>query len=432
MYNLHSAVALEALYDSAESFPQPKCHPETRKELLDKLYRWATNSNSTDSIYWLHGPAGAGKSAVMQTLCRRLQDAGQLGGTFFFKRGHPTRGNAKVLFATLAYQLALHQPELKDLISQCIETDPSIVARSMDVQLRSLILEPRNALEGARPAILLIDGLDECERHNVQQEILRLIGSISQDHGLRILVASRPEPHIRDICKDRAFRRLFRSFNIEQSFKDIRTYLRKEFSRIHRKHHCMQSIPTPWPSPETLEVLVKKSSGYFIYASTIIKFIDDEYSRPSKQLDIIQNIVPNDSESPFKALDELYIQILSGVPVRYHARLCAILSVIINFPLDITVEEVDDLLGFQSGDVALILRPLQSLLKFLSKNNGIEVHHASFPDFLSSQERSSIFYVGSPKHCAQLAQSILKALAYTYDDRQKNQANLGFRWYSDC
>jgi hypothetical protein len=26
---LHRAVALEALYDSADSFPQPKCHPET-------------------------------------------------------------------------------------------------------------------------------------------------------------------------------------------------------------------------------------------------------------------------------------------------------------------------------------------------------------------------------------------------------------------
>ncbi|KAJ7630138.1 hypothetical protein B0H17DRAFT_1283822, partial [Mycena rosella] len=29
---LHRAVALEALYDSAESFPQPRCHPETRTE----------------------------------------------------------------------------------------------------------------------------------------------------------------------------------------------------------------------------------------------------------------------------------------------------------------------------------------------------------------------------------------------------------------
>ncbi|KAJ6553250.1 hypothetical protein B0H19DRAFT_949274 [Mycena capillaripes] len=69
---LHRAVALEALYDSAESFPQPKCHPQTGTKLLKNLYQWATEPDSTYTIRWLHGPAGAGKSAVMQTLCGKL------------------------------------------------------------------------------------------------------------------------------------------------------------------------------------------------------------------------------------------------------------------------------------------------------------------------------------------------------------------------
>ncbi|KAJ7435435.1 hypothetical protein FB451DRAFT_1153805, partial [Mycena latifolia] len=93
---LHRAVALEALHDSAESFPQPRCHPETRTAMLDALYHWAVDDAC--SIRWLHGPAGAGKSAIMQTLSRRLQENGRLGGSFFFKRDHPIRGNAKVLF----------------------------------------------------------------------------------------------------------------------------------------------------------------------------------------------------------------------------------------------------------------------------------------------------------------------------------------------
>ncbi|KAJ7890840.1 hypothetical protein B0H13DRAFT_1544316, partial [Mycena leptocephala] len=80
---LHRAVALEALYDSADSFPQPRCHPETRTEILDDLYKWAIQGNSAPPMRWLHGPAGAGKSAIMQSLCRKLQDAGCLGGAFF-------------------------------------------------------------------------------------------------------------------------------------------------------------------------------------------------------------------------------------------------------------------------------------------------------------------------------------------------------------
>ncbi|KAJ6464625.1 hypothetical protein C8R47DRAFT_69032 [Mycena vitilis] len=102
---LHRSVAHEAIFDSAESFPQPRCHPETRVDMLAGLLEWATKPEQAVSVLWLHGPAGAGKSAVMQTLCQQLQDAGRLGGSFFFRRGHRTRGNGTAFFATLAYQL---------------------------------------------------------------------------------------------------------------------------------------------------------------------------------------------------------------------------------------------------------------------------------------------------------------------------------------
>ncbi|KAJ7660598.1 hypothetical protein B0H17DRAFT_954075, partial [Mycena rosella] len=310
---LHRAVALEALYDSAESFPQPRCHPETRTEILDDLYNWAVG-DSTYLIRWLHGPAGAGKSAIMQTLCQRLKEAGRLGGAFFFKRGHATRGNAKVLFATLAYQLALHHRKLNAPISRSAETDPSVVGRGMDVQLYSLIVEPCKLLRDPAPLILLIDGLDECEGLNVQQEILRLIAFIAHNRSLRLkfLIASRPEAHIREEFEEDSFQELYDSVNVEQSFDDIRKYLRDEFTRIHREHqHTMGNIPTPWPSTETLNHLVRKSSGYFIYASTIIRFIDDKGFRPTKRLESIQNLSSGDSDSPFAALDQLYLQILS-------------------------------------------------------------------------------------------------------------------------
>ncbi|KAJ7727080.1 hypothetical protein B0H16DRAFT_1735344 [Mycena metata] len=431
---LHHAVALEALYDSTESFPQPKCHPETRTELLNKVLYWATAPESEYAILWLHGPAGAGKSAVMQTMCQRLQDAGRLGGSFFFKRGHPTCGNAKVLFATLAYQLALHRHELNTPISRIAEMDPSVLGRSMDVQLRRLILEPCKMLQDDTPSILLIDGLDECEGHNIQREILRLIGyAANYGSRLRILVASRPEPHIRETLGEELFCDFTTSIDIRQSYKAVRTYLHAEFSRIHREHTTMRNIPTPWPSPEILEMLVENSSGYFIYASTIIKFIEDEYSRPFKRLDIIQNLVPcDDPESPFKTLDQLYIHILRDVPVRNRPRLCDILSVILNFPSrqGISVLGIEALLGLEPGEVSLILRPLHSVLRLISERPGwIEVYHASFRDFLNKQERSLDFYVGSPTHRAKLACSILNALASTHQDSpRKDPKEWWFTW----
>ncbi|KAJ7861497.1 hypothetical protein B0H13DRAFT_2568072, partial [Mycena leptocephala] len=118
---LHHVVALEALYNSAASFPQPKCHPKTRAAILDDLYSWAIASESASSICWLYGPAGAGKSAIMQTLCRRLDRSDRLAGSYFFKRSHATRGNANMFFVTLAYQLAIRNTSLTDIVSNIVE-----------------------------------------------------------------------------------------------------------------------------------------------------------------------------------------------------------------------------------------------------------------------------------------------------------------------
>ncbi|KAJ7920648.1 hypothetical protein B0H13DRAFT_1986656 [Mycena leptocephala] len=168
---LHGVAALAALHDSAESFPQPKCHPETRKRMLEELQKWSMERDGSSDIIWLHGPAGAGKSAIMQTLARELQVAGRLGGCFFFKRDHATRGSAKFLFATIAYQLAIGVSWLKAPICRIIEDDPSIMARSIETQLQKLISEPygRNCSD-REPLTILIDGLSAMVRSTVAEQ----------------------------------------------------------------------------------------------------------------------------------------------------------------------------------------------------------------------------------------------------------------------
>ncbi|KAJ7761683.1 hypothetical protein B0H16DRAFT_1414801 [Mycena metata] len=395
---LHRSVALEALYDSADSFPQPKCHPETRTEMLDNLYNWCTEDVTEHPICWLQGPAGAGKSAIMQTLSRRLQDAGRLGGAFFFKRHHFTRGNAKVLFATLDYQLALNNRDAKPLISDSLEVDPSIVAREMDVQLQKLIIEPCQSLTNSQPVTLLLDGLDECQDERIQQQILRLIEhTMCQCRtGIRVLVASRPESHIRDIVEKSSFDKLLNSVNVQQSFDDVRKYFLDEFERIFREHpQTMREVQTPWPSPEILKDLVEKSSGYFVYASTIIKFVDDPYFRPTERLEIVQNLKPAQYDAPFETLDQLYIQILSGVPPQFHPRLLDILQCVAS-SVRLNPLEVDYFLGLQPGDARLILRGLHSVLKVPTDDGWAQdicFHHASFQDFLQAQKRSLSFHL---------------------------------------
>ncbi|KAJ7906072.1 hypothetical protein B0H13DRAFT_1619836, partial [Mycena leptocephala] len=229
LHILHRAIAGDAFYDSAERFPQPRCHPETRKKLLDVLWNWACGiepPRNWTSILWLRGPAGSGKSAIAQSFCQRLRDNGRLGGSFFFKREHSSRGNAKKLFPTIAYQLAL-LPELKSLISQRIENDPAIVDRSLSDQLQELIVEPCQNSSLAQPVSVVIDGLDECDGEEIQQEVLRSIGNAvhREDFPILFFIASRPECHIRETFAEPGLHGIHRSLNINQSFQDVRRYL---------------------------------------------------------------------------------------------------------------------------------------------------------------------------------------------------------------
>ncbi|KAJ7755426.1 hypothetical protein B0H16DRAFT_715057 [Mycena metata] len=171
----------------------------------------------------------------------------------------------------------------------------------------------------------------------------------------------------------------------------------------------MANVPRPWPSAVILFNLVQKSSGYFVYASTVIKFVDDPYSRPDEQLEIIQNLKPTQHDAPFEALDKLYHQILSVVRPQFHSRLLCILQCVAhNHGLD--PPQLDYILGLKPGDTKLILRGLHSVLKVPSNDEGwsISFHHTSFLDFLQAQERSLNFHL-SGESCLKVAQAILTA-----------------------
>ncbi|KAF8187281.1 hypothetical protein K438DRAFT_2019536 [Mycena galopus ATCC 62051] len=452
LHILHRAIAGDAFYDSAERYPQPRCHPDTRTKLLDVLCNWVhgiepprkwsagdslrplrikkrlhqekedgipEGKGPSSAILWLYGPAGAGKSALAQSLCERVHGEGRLGGSFFFKRGHLSRGNANKLFATIAYQLALHVSPLKQPISQAIENDPSILDRSISNQLQSLIIEPCRKCSLSQPISIIIDGLDECEGQNIQQEVLRSIGNaVSQNLPILFFIASRPESHIRETFGDPCLNDVHRPLNIQQSFRDVHKYLLDEFARIHREHQTMVVIPTPWPHSDIIDDLVYKSSGYFIYASTVVKFIDDKRFRPVDRLDIVLGIKSDISESPFHTIDELYRHILNGVPITFRPQLLTILTVI-GARSEFTVSHIERLLEFPSGEVRLVLRDLHSVIKLPPTDDHPwfnAVHHLSFLDFLNDRSRSGPFHVDRSQCQTSLARRILKAFEFHNGD----------------
>ena len=93
--------------------------------------------------------------------------------------------------------------------------------------------------------------------------------------------------------------------------EDIRTFLVSKFQDIKKRHPSGTSLAS-WPPADDIERLVHKSSGQFIYASTVIKFIDSHRHWPPDRLDIIFGILPRGKTTSFAEMDALYSHILSA------------------------------------------------------------------------------------------------------------------------
>jgi hypothetical protein len=119
---------------------------------------------------------------------------------------------------------------LRTSLSQIVENDPSIIVRSLEVQMQKLISEPLRDHGNRDSVTVIIDGLDECEGHHAQAEVLRTIKNLFSNNSilLRFIIASRPEAHIREVLDSPPFLDV-RRFNVERSFDDVHKYLCDEF-----------------------------------------------------------------------------------------------------------------------------------------------------------------------------------------------------------
>jgi len=99
--------------------------------------------------------------------------------SFFFSRNDPSHRNAQPLIATIAYQITLNIPDVRDAILGAIECNPLVFSKSLAVQLKLLIVEPLQQLievgffnPPTSRWLVIIDGLNECSDPKVQRNIV--------------------------------------------------------------------------------------------------------------------------------------------------------------------------------------------------------------------------------------------------------------------
>src|SRR6266550_4545333 len=213
------------MHDSLERYPPPLCHPKTREKVLKIVSDWIDDSYPRQRIMWLNGPAGAGKSAIAQTIAERYKD-NRLAGSFFFLRNTPDRGVANRLFLTLAWQLAASIPETLPYIESALKTERLLYSKSINIQFDHLIVKVfENVLRdrpGLRPdrSLIIIDGVGECATEQDQKLFPTLIADALARSSilLRFLNCSRPEAHIKEIFNMENMKQVTRTVVLDEKF----------------------------------------------------------------------------------------------------------------------------------------------------------------------------------------------------------------------
>jgi len=276
-------VATSAIHDGKRNKEDytDVCHPGTREEYLRNLKAWASNTPQCTRIEWVNAIAGAGKTAMLRTFCTLLEEQGIPSVSFFIWKGDAKRNTLELFPATVAYQLSRGIPALVPHIEKAITEDPILLQSTFKKQMDNLVIGPLldacDIIKGKRHLVIVVDGLDELDAKS-QTEFLNFIPYfLSQLSSLPIslLVSSRPDPQIVGAFNHPKLASITRATRLGASDADIRKFLYDKFVDINLRYpHLRIEHGGRWPSHEKVEIMVRQSSGLFIWPTVAIGHID--------------------------------------------------------------------------------------------------------------------------------------------------------------
>ena len=152
-----------------------------------------------------------------------------------------------------------------------------------------------------------------------------------------------------------------------------------------------------WPSQSDIEILCKKAAGFFIYASTVVKFVASKCHSPLERLTFITSLPQTTTEEGKSGVDQLYIRVLKHAfhnvhndDVQFYSHLHSILGTVMLIFNPLSIKGLLELLKrhHTSSSILSTIRSLHSVLLVPDNmDDPILAFHKSFPDFLTDPKR---------------------------------------------
>ncbi|EYB31456.1 hypothetical protein FG05_30137 [Fusarium graminearum] len=435
----------DAVWDSHAEERNATCLPNTRETLLGELKNWIKDTTQqSKTVFWLNGMAGTGKSTISRTLSQHLSQDGQLGATFFFKRGEADRGGISKMMSTISRQLAMNLPELRPNIQAAIQDDPTVTSKSVAKQFDTLILDPLRKSSGKfsseRFITIVIDALDECESETDIRLIVSLFSTTKTIHcpRPRVFITSRPDLPVRLGFQDvkGSYRDLIlHDITASVIKQDILTFFHHKMKLIRDDWNASveekRKLPQDWPGIESIQLLTEKAVPLFIVAATAYRFIKARnLGDPVTQL---SRFLEYETEDTAGQLDSTYRPVLAplfssayskNIEDRVILEFRRVVGTIINLFDPLSTSAISRLLDVGQNIIYNKLDLLHSVLDVPPSSDApVRMLHLSFRDYLMSPAAEKHqFWIDEKKSARNLAKDCLRVMETLQPDicRLKN------------
>ncbi|KAF7967176.1 hypothetical protein HWV62_35628 [Athelia sp. TMB] len=401
------------------------CLTGTRVALLSLVHRWSRSCDNC-RIFCLQGVAGSGKTAVSNAVARFLSEAGLLASCFFFDRADASRNTPRLLFSTMARDIAALYPAIAEDIAAKLDQEPSLASANLSRQFEAFIAGPLRRHPVDRQIVVVIDALDEATDVDLGTDLLALLrdGFAKLPPYFRVLITSRPtrilEHHLSG--KSHVVHHHI-DINSDENRRDIAAYIDDQL----QNSRMFSSVDTHGPDGELIRDLRVIADGLFIWIATVFRYLGP-VSNPKKKLRALlsRSHAQGQEPEPIRKIDALYSTILedSGdwddedFRAEYALFMGSVMA--IKRPLSLAA-----LRALHGGNQELSLGRLPQrfgavLVGLHNENKPIHTLHLSFREFITSRAAGRAetrkFFLSEKEHSRTLAELCIQTMVRELTD----------------
>jgi hypothetical protein len=375
------------------------------------------------SLLWLSGLPGAGKSCVANTLVKRLVERGRKVIYFKFDRSSRADATAKVLWRSVAYQLADQFVEPRQVILKELQDDPSLsnleLLTSGDI-FEKLIVKALVSIDNVPSALspaVIINALDECggDLHSSperwREDVLLIIKKWTAllPH-CKLVVTSRAESDIERVLSQISRQVVLRAGDEvdEDSLEDVRRYIQLRLQALADR----RALPG-WPKPKHVRQLGNRASGLFIWAKTACDYI--ELGVPSARMSDLLASSPTKVADMQGLYSKMMDQAFSSFDNSELRALQIMTGTIVALSRPLSLEAMTALINAGESEVVLTndyaAHIRTSLRSVLIGDEALQFGHLSFPEYLQSSGCPEKYRIDTKVEHRRLTLSALKMMS---------------------